>query len=148
MTNLYVHRINFLVCTLLAVGLSAGCNEATTSTPASPGSTNNTPSTVPEKTTTEPQMQITYAPAPEDIRKVEEEFAALLAKIDTIKRFEWGTNNSPEKHSAGFTHCFMVSFDSDAGRSAYLIHPDHLAFVEILKPVLDAPRVLDFIAKK
>ncbi|MCA9122568.1 MAG: Dabb family protein [Planctomycetales bacterium] len=86
--------------------------------------------------------------APEDIKKVEEAFAALPSKIDTIKDFEWGTNNSPEKHDAGFTHCFMVTFDSEEGRATYLPHEDHLAFVEILKPVLDAPRVLDFWAEK
>lgn len=86
--------------------------------------------------------------AAEDIQKVEEAFAALPSKIDSIKRFEWGTNNSPEKHDAGFTHCFLVTFDSEEGRAAYLPHPDHLAFVEVLKPVLDAPRVLDFWAEK
>lgn len=86
--------------------------------------------------------------APEDIKKVEEAFAALPSKIDTIKDYEWGTNNSPEKHAAGFTHCFMVTFDSEEGRAAYLPHADHLAFVEILKPVLDAPRVMDFWAQE
>jgi hypothetical protein len=86
--------------------------------------------------------------APEDIAKVEEAFAALPAKIDTIKDFEWGTNNSPENHAAGFTHCFMVTFDSEEGRATYLPHPDHEAFVEILKPILDAPRVLDFWAQE
>ena len=80
----------------------------------------------------------------EDIQKVEEGFAALPSKIDTIKAFEWGKNNSPEKHDAGFTHAFMVSFDSEEGRAAYLPHPEHEAFVEILKPILDAPRVMDF----
>ncbi len=82
--------------------------------------------------------------AEDAVQKVEAAFAALPEKIDTIKAFEWGTNNSPERHAQGFTHCFMVSFDSEAGRAAYLPHPDHEAFVEILKPVLDAPRVLDF----
>ncbi|MDA1054357.1 MAG: Dabb family protein [Planctomycetota bacterium] len=86
--------------------------------------------------------------AAEDIKKVEAAFAALPSKIDTIKRFEWGTNNSPERHSAGFTHCFMVTFDSEEGRAAYLPHAEHQAFVEILKPVLDAPRVLDFWAQQ
>ncbi|MEO1979179.1 MAG: Dabb family protein [Fuerstiella sp.] len=86
--------------------------------------------------------------AAEDIAAVEEAFAALPGKIDTIKSFEWGTNNSPEKHDAGFTHCFMVTFDSDEGRAVYLPHAEHLAFVEVLKPVLDAPRVLDFVAQK
>lgn len=82
--------------------------------------------------------------AAEDIRKVEEAFAALPSKIDSIKAFEWGRNNSPERHSHGFTHCFMVTFEDDAGRAAYLPHPEHQAFVEILKPSLDKVRVLDF----
>ena len=86
--------------------------------------------------------------SPEDIAKVEDAFAELPSKIDVIRQFEWGTNNSPEKHDAGFTHCFMVTFDSEEGRAAYLPHPEHLAFVEILKPILDAPRVLDYRAQK
>jgi hypothetical protein len=80
----------------------------------------------------------------EDVQKVEQAFAALPSKIDSIKAFEWGTNNSPEKHDDGFTHCFMVTFDSEEGRKAYLPHPDHTAFAEVLKPVLDKVRVLDF----
>lgn len=80
----------------------------------------------------------------EKVAEVEQAFAALPSKIDTIKGFEWGKNNSPETHDDGFTHCFMVTFDSEEGRDAYLPHPEHLAFVEILKSVLDAPRVLDF----
>ena len=61
---------------------------------------------------------------------------------------EWGRNNSPERHDHGFTHCFMVTFDSEDGRQAYLPHPDHMAFVEVLKPVLDKVRVLDFWSEK
>ncbi|MFK7818777.1 MAG: Dabb family protein, partial [Planctomycetaceae bacterium] len=74
----------------------------------------------------------------------EEAFAALPSKIDGIKAFEWGTNNSPEKNDDGFTHGFMETFDSEAGREQYLPHPDHKAFVEVLLPVLDKVRVLDF----
>lgn len=86
--------------------------------------------------------------AEEDIKKVAEAFAELPSKIDTIKRFEWGTNNSPERHAAGFTHCFAVSFDSEEGRATYLDHPDHQAFVKLLPSVIEAPRVLDFWAEK
>lgn len=82
----------------------------------------------------------------EGIQKVEEAFAALPDRIEQIKAFEWGTNNSPEKHDDGFTHCFFVTFADDAGRAAYLPHPEHKAFVEIVGTVLDAPRVLDFNA--
>ncbi len=84
---------------------------------------------------------------PDDVKKVEQAFAALPGKIDSIKAFEWGTNNSPESHDDGFTHCFMVTFDSEEGRAAYLPHPEHLAFVEVLKPVLDKVRVIDFWAQ-
>lgn len=84
--------------------------------------------------------------AVEDVQKVEEAFAALPSKIDTIKAFEWGTNNSPERHSHDFTHCFMVTFADDAGRTTYLPHEAHQAFVEVLKPQLDKVRVLDFVA--
>ena len=83
------------------------------------------------------------APA-EQVKAVEAAFAALPEKIPSIRDFEWGTNNSPEKHDDGFTHCFMVTFDSNEGRDEYLPHPDHMAFVEVLKPVLDKVRVLDF----
>lgn len=85
--------------------------------------------------------------APEDIAKVEEAFAALPEKIDAIKSFEWGVNNSPERHDNGFTHCFFVTFDSEEGRDEYLPHPDHKAFVDVLLPVLDKVRVLDYWAQ-
>ena len=82
--------------------------------------------------------------SPKAVKEVEDAFAALPAKIDTIKAFEWGRNNSPERHSHGFTHCFMVTFADDAGRETYLPHDAHKAFVEVLMPSLDKVRVLDF----
>ncbi|WP_233148473.1 Dabb family protein [Rhodopirellula sp. MGV] len=83
----------------------------------------------------------------EGVQQVENAFAALPGKIDTIKAFEWGTNVSPEKLNQGFTHCFLVTFDSEQGRKEYLPHPAHQAFVTVLKPVLSKVRVLDFWAK-
>ena len=83
----------------------------------------------------------------QDVKAVEDAFAALPAKIPAIKAFEWGTNNSPEKHDHGFTHCFVVSFASEQARSQYLPHPDHQAFVQVLRPVLDKVRVVDFWAQ-
>ena len=83
-----------------------------------------------------------------EVAKVEQAFSELPSKIDTIRAFEWSTNNSPEKHDAGFTHCFLVTFDSEEGRETYLPHSDHQAFVKVLEPVLDKVRVLDFWAKQ
>ena len=79
-----------------------------------------------------------------DIKKVEEAFKALPAKIPEIKDFEWGTNNSPEGLDKGFTHCFFLTFDSEEGRATYLPHPDHKAFGEVLGPFLEDVTVVDY----
>lgn len=84
----------------------------------------------------------------EQIKKVETEFVALKKKIPQIAAVEWGTDNSPEKLADGFTHCFIVTFKSEADRDAYLPHPEHKKFVEILKPVLEKPFVIDFWTKE
>ena len=78
------------------------------------------------------------------IRKVEKAFAGLKKKIPEIKGLEWGVNTSPEGLNKGFTHCFIVTFADEKGREIYLPHPDHKAFVEILKPILDDVFVIDF----
>ena len=84
---------------------------------------------------------------PEGVRAVEEAFAALPGKISEIYDYEWGNNNSPEGLDKGFTHLFFVTFKSEADRAVYLPHPDHLAFVEVLKPHLEDVLVLDYWAK-
>lgn len=78
------------------------------------------------------------------IKEIENAFMALPTKIEVIRDFEWGLNNSPENLNKGFTHCFLVSFDSEKDRETYLPHPDHLAFVEVLKPQLDDVLVIDY----
>ncbi len=85
---------------------------------------------------------------PDDVKKVENAFRALKGKIKLIKDFEWGTNTSPENLNQGLTHCFFVTFSSDKDRDDYLVHPDHKAFVEVLKPHLDKVTVIDYWAGK
>jgi hypothetical protein len=82
------------------------------------------------------------------IKKVEEAFRALPAKISLIKGFEWGVNNSPEKLNQGLTHCFFLSFSSEKDRDAYLVHPDHKAFTEIAGPLIDKVTVVDYWAHR
>ena len=79
-----------------------------------------------------------------DINKVEIEFGNLPSKISEITDFEWGLNNSPEQLNKGFTHGFVLTFDSEKSRDIYLPHPDHLAFVSLLKPYLDDVLVFDY----
>ncbi len=85
---------------------------------------------------------------PQDIKRVEDAFRALSGKINLIKDFEWGTNNSPEKLNQGLTHCFFVSFKNEKDRDDYLVHSEHKVFVGILKPHLDKVTVIDYWAKK
>jgi Stress responsive A/B Barrel Domain len=79
-----------------------------------------------------------------DIEKVETAFKNLPSKIKEIKDFEFGLNNSPENLNQGFTHCFFLSFASEADRAAYLPHPDHKAFGAVLTPYLDKVLVIDY----
>lgn len=84
----------------------------------------------------------------EDVKKVEDAFRALPSKIPAIKSLEWGTNNSPENINQGFTHCFFVTFASEADRAIYLPHPDHKAFGQVLRPHLDKVLVVDYWTEK
>ena len=86
--------------------------------------------------------------SPEKLKQIEDEFRALPSKIDTIVDFEWGTNNSPEGLSKGFTHCFFVSFADEAGRATYLPHAAHQDFVKILRPAMEDVLVVDYWTKK
>jgi hypothetical protein len=82
--------------------------------------------------------------APNGVKAIEEAFRALPGKMDLIKDFEWGVNNSPEKLHQGLTHCFFVCFGSEKDRDAYLVHPAHKAFVDIAGPQIDKVTVLDY----
>ena len=87
------------------------------------------------------------AGASEDqIRQVTEAFAALRTKIPGIVSFEHGVNNSPEKLNQGFTHVYQVTFTGAAARDAYLPHPAHKAFGELLGRlgVLESVFVVDY----
>lgn len=80
-----------------------------------------------------------------EIKKVEEAFVALKDKIDLVQDLEWGTNQSPEGLDQGFTHVFFVTFKSKVDLEKYLPHPEHDAFVAILKPQIDQVLVVDYV---
>ena len=82
------------------------------------------------------------------IAGVEEAFAALENKITEIKAFEKGTNNSPEGLNKGFKHCYQITFGSEKDRDAYLVHPAHKKFVELVGPVVEDVFVVDYWAGK
>ena len=69
---------------------------------------------------------------PEQIKQVTDAFRDLQKKIPGITAFEDGVNNSPEKKNLGFTHVYMVTFEDAAARDAYLPHPEHAKFGQLL----------------
>jgi hypothetical protein len=84
----------------------------------------------------------------DDIKKLESSFKALKKKIDVIRSFDMGMNNSPEGLNKGFTHGFLLTFDNEDDRKTYLEHPEHKAFGEMAKAMLADVFVLDFTSEK
>lgn len=82
-----------------------------------------------------------------DIRRAQNAFCALPSRIDAIHGFEWGTDVSVENLQNGFTHCFVLTFLSEADRDRYLPHPAHEALGETIRPSLDEVMVVDYWAK-
>ncbi len=85
--------------------------------------------------------------SPEEMKSIEDAIAQLAAQCDSVKAFEWGKNNSPEKHDEGFTHCFMFTFDDVDGLKKYATMPAHQAVVAKIMAVAEKGRVLDFWTK-
>ena len=84
---------------------------------------------------------------PEVLKTIEEAFATLPSQITEIHSFEWGINNSPEGLDKGLTHCFFVTFLSEADRATYLPHPAHQAFVTLIGPYVEDVTVVDYWTK-
>jgi hypothetical protein len=87
---------------------------------------------------------------PAQIAEVTAAFRGLRTTIPGIVAFEDGVNNSPEKKNLGFTHVYMLTFDSLAARDTYLPHPKHKEFGQLLGKlgVLEDAFVVDYVASK
>lgn len=80
----------------------------------------------------------------EQIEKVTTAFNNLYGQIPEIKKMEWGLNESTEKLDQGFTHCFLLTFNTKKDLSTYIDHPAHKAFQAILNPHMDKVFVVDY----
>ncbi|MEL6986821.1 MAG: Dabb family protein [Bacteroidota bacterium] len=81
----------------------------------------------------------------EDVNRLNKAFNALADKIDVIKDFEWGINDSPENFHQDFTHCYLLTFESEEDRdNVYTPHPAHKEFVESLQDHLEKVFVVDY----
>ena len=86
--------------------------------------------------------------APAQVQQVVDAFGGLPKKVDTIVGYEAGTNVSPEGKSEGFTHVFVVTFKTAADRDAYLTHPAHQAYVQVVKDRREKVIVFDYWTAK
>lgn len=84
----------------------------------------------------------------EQIQEALECFQGLGTRIDSIVSLECGTNNSPEGKTQGYTHAFVLTFQSAADRDAYLPHPEHQKFVDLAGPILEDVCVFDYWAEQ
>lgn len=82
-----------------------------------------------------------------DVNKLTDAFNDLKSQIDTIVSLESGTDISPEGLSQGHTHAFVLTYATAVDRDAYLVHPAHQNFVELIKPMVDGVTVVDFWAR-
>ena len=85
----------------------------------------------------------------EGIRKAEIEncFAVMqvmVGKIPGLLDMEHGPYDSPVGPNDGYTHSFIMTFDSPESREAYLPHPIHDKVKEEVVPKLEGVVVFDF----
>ena len=81
------------------------------------------------------------------IAQVTTAFRGLKDRIPGIVSFEHGVNNSPEGKNLGFTHAYLVTFENAQARDAYLPHPEHQKFGQLLGSlgVLEDAFVVDYV---
>ena len=87
---------------------------------------------------------------PAQIAEVTTAFRGLKTSIPGIVAFEDGVNNSPEKKNLGFTHVYVLTFESLAARDTYLPHPKHKEFGQLLGKlgVVEDAFVVDYVTSK
>ena len=72
------------------------------------------------------------------------EMRKMVGLIPGLLSMENGPYKSGEGLNDGYTHGFVMTFDSPESRDAYLPHPEHMKRVELVQPKLDRLVVFDF----
>ena len=74
-----------------------------------------------------------------------EGLTGLKDKLDGIVDVTGGVNNSPEGKSNGYQWGFVMTFEDEASRNAYLPHPEHKAVsAGTIRPIVDGVLVFDY----
>lgn len=80
----------------------------------------------------------------EQIKETEQLFCEMASGIKDVHSFEWGTDVSGGERAQGFTHCFVLTFDSDAGRDRYISDPAHNRLRATTQSYIKKMLVLDY----
>ncbi|SHI55497.1 Stress responsive A/B Barrel Domain [Arenibacter nanhaiticus] len=80
----------------------------------------------------------------EEIENCFETMKAMVGKIPGLLDMEYGPYDSTEGFNDGFTHGFIMTFDSPESREEYLPHPIHEKVKDIVIPQLERVVVFDF----
>ncbi len=72
------------------------------------------------------------------------ELSGMVGKIPGLLAIEHGPYESDEGLNDGFTHGFIMTFDSAKSRDEYLPHPEHERVRSIVAPRLARLVVFDF----
>lgn len=75
------------------------------------------------------------------------EMRAMVGLIPGLLSMEHGPYKSDEGLDDGYTHGFIITFDTPESRDAYLTHPEHLKRVALVQPRLERLVVFDFEVK-
>lgn len=75
-----------------------------------------------------------------------EQLQGLRERIDGITCFAGGPYASHEGLNAGYTHGFLMTFESPAARDAYLPHPEHERVKAAILPHVESVIAFDFEA--
>lgn len=75
-------------------------------------------------------------------------FVNLKNIIPAISKFEWGVNDSTERHDKGLTHSFVITFKDEHAREKYLFHKAHIELVDKYAPLFADAVVMDYWTKE
>ena len=90
---------------------------------------------------------VLFEPRPESTReewdRLRDEMLKLPCHIAGIRSVSWGMNASPEGLGQGYEHGFVMVFEDEAARDAYLPHPAHTAIIPSIQAISAKTLVFD-----
>jgi hypothetical protein len=81
---------------------------------------------------------------PEQIDSCFTSMEGMIGRIPGLLDFAFGPYDSDEGLNDGYTHGFIMTFESPGARDAYLPHPVHEEVKQVVVPHLERLVVFDF----